>query len=68
MAITKRSWTADDNAKLKDLAGKQTVQEIAKELGRSEGAVAVQACKMELSLSTGRRSGRSRKDAQAEAC
>jgi hypothetical protein len=58
MAIPRRSWTADDVAKLKELAGKLTPKQIAEEIGRTEGAVVVEASKLKLSLRTGRRTGR----------
>jgi hypothetical protein len=58
MPVTRRSWTADDVAKLKELAGKLTPKQIADEIGRTEGAVVVEASKLKLSLHTGRRTGR----------
>jgi hypothetical protein len=67
MAVTRRSWTADDITILKGLAGKRTPQQIAQELGRTIGAVAVEASKLELSLNTGRRAGRPRKRTPAQA-
>lgn len=45
-----RPWTADDNAKLKGLAGKVDRNEIAAQLGRSVGATVVQASKLKISL------------------
>jgi hypothetical protein len=46
----KRVWTDDEIAKLRSLAGKIPVKDIAAELGRSPSAVAVEACKLGLSL------------------
>ena len=43
-------WTEDDIAKLKSMAGKFPARDIAAELGRSWGAVAVEASKLKLSL------------------
>jgi hypothetical protein len=48
-AIHKR-WTADDIAKLKNMAQKHRSAEIASQLGRSTGATILQAHKMKLSL------------------
>ena len=45
-------WTSDDIAKLKELAGKRPAQEIAKEIGRTEAAVKLEAWKLRLSLRT----------------
>jgi hypothetical protein len=45
-----RAWTENDIAKLKTLAGKLPVKDIAVELGRSSGATIVQAHKLGLSL------------------
>jgi hypothetical protein len=47
---TFKRWTADDIAKLKNLAQKQRSEAIAAELGRSVGATAVMAHKLGLSL------------------
>ena len=46
----RREWTKDEIAKLKSLAGKLSIEEIAVELGRSPGATAVKACNLKLSL------------------
>ena len=43
-------WTEDDNAKLKSLAGTKSSAEVAAELGRTEGAVMVQASKLKVSM------------------
>jgi hypothetical protein len=43
-------WTADDIAKLKDMAQKHPTAAIAAELGRTSGAVAVKANELNLSL------------------
>jgi len=47
---TFKRWTADDIAKLKNLAQKQPRQVIAAELGRSPSATAVKAHQLGLSL------------------
>ena len=71
MSVTRRSWTADDIAKLNELAGKMTPKQIADAIGRTEGAVVVEASKLKVSLRTGRRTGRPPRlngtEAQAEA-
>ena len=51
----RRPWSEDDIAKLKSMAGRFPTREIAAELGRSPGAVFVEASKLKISLS--RRSG-----------
>jgi hypothetical protein len=53
-----RRWTEDDNAKLKSLAGKMPATRLAKELGRSPGATAMQAYKLRVSLRTRRHTER----------
>jgi hypothetical protein len=45
-----RRWTDNDIAKLKSLAGKLPVKDIAAELGRSFGATTIEAHKLGLSL------------------
>ena len=45
-----RAWTENDIAKLKGLAGKLPVKDIAAELGRSPGATILEAHKLGLSL------------------
>jgi hypothetical protein len=47
---TFKRWTADDIAKLKNLAQKQPRQVIAAELGRSPSATAVKAHHLGISL------------------
>jgi hypothetical protein len=47
---TFKRWTADDIAKLKNLAQKQTRKAIAAELGRSPSATSVKAHQLGLSL------------------
>ncbi len=54
---TFKRWTADDIAKLKNMAQKLPSQEIAWQLGRSTAATRVQAHKMKLSLRCQIRSG-----------
>ena len=48
MADNRRVWTEDDIAKLKSMAGRLTLKDIAAELGRSKGATAVVASKIPL--------------------
>ena len=43
-------WTEYDNAKLKLLAGTKSLADVAAELGRTEGAVMVQASKLRVSM------------------
>jgi hypothetical protein len=50
MPITKRGWTEDDTAKLKSLAGKLPLKDIAARLGRSPGATVLKAHQLRLSL------------------
>jgi hypothetical protein len=45
-----RRWTADDIAKLKDLAHKERLSAIATTLNRSSGAIAVKAHELGISL------------------
>ena len=45
-----RRWTEDDNTKLKSLAGTKSIEAVAAELGRSPGAVGVQAWKLKVSV------------------
>jgi hypothetical protein len=59
-----RPWTENDIAKLKSLAGKLPVKEIAAELGRSSGTTIVQAHKLGLSLRRSR-SAQPRRDVSA---
>ena len=54
MPETKRAWTDDDRAKIRSLAGKVPSGQIAAELGRTNAALAVQACKLGVSLRTSR--------------
>ena len=48
MADHRRVWTEDDIAKLKSMAGRLTLKDIAAELGRSKGATEVVASKIPL--------------------
>jgi hypothetical protein len=52
MPDTRRAWTQDDIVKLRNLAGRYRLRNIAAELGRSPGATAVQASKLGISLNT----------------
>ena len=54
MPESRRTWKADDIAKLKAMAGKEPGVRIAQKLGRTLGAVAVEASKLGLSLRTRR--------------
>lgn len=44
------AWTEVDNAKLRSLAGKFPVNEVAARLARSTGATVMQASKLKVSL------------------
>lgn len=46
-----RTWTETDNVKLRSLAGRISIEDIAAQLGRSAGATVVQASKLKVSLS-----------------
>ncbi|MCP1742010.1 hypothetical protein ABIB94_001807 [Bradyrhizobium sp. JR7.2] len=50
MPESHRRWSEEDISELKSLAGKMPVGQIAAKLGRSEGAVMVEASKLKLSL------------------
>ena len=50
MPNSRRGWTEDDVAQLKDLAGKLPAKVLAAQLGRSLGATAVLASRLKLSL------------------
>jgi hypothetical protein len=50
MPESNRRWSEEDISKLKSLAGKMPVGQIAAKLGRTEGAVMVEASKLKLSL------------------
>jgi hypothetical protein len=52
MANSRRPWSEDEIAKLRSMAGRFPPMEIAIELGRSPGAVMVEASKLKISLST----------------
>jgi hypothetical protein len=47
--VVRRRWTEDDRARLKSLAGTKSVEAVAAELGRTAGAVVVQASKLKVS-------------------
>lgn len=57
MVHSKRLWSEDEIAKLKSLAGRHSVKEIAAELGRTAGATTVEASKLKISLKTRRHLG-----------
>ena len=48
--MKRQLWTEDENAKLRSLAGSKPLADVAAELGRTEGAVMVQASKLKVSL------------------
>ena len=50
MPDSRRAWTDDDIARLKSLAGKLPVKDVAAQLGRTPGATVVEASKLRLSL------------------
>ena len=50
MPLTKRPWTEEDIAKLKQMARRKPPAEIAVALGRSIGATSVKAHQLKLSL------------------
>jgi hypothetical protein len=52
MSDNRRVWTEDDIAKLKSMAGRFTLSEIAAELGRTKGATAIAASKLKIPLRT----------------
>jgi hypothetical protein len=54
---TFRRWTADDIAKLKNLAQKKPSANVAAQLGRSVGATAVKAHQLGISLKVPRGGG-----------
>lgn len=47
---TFRRWTADDIAKLKNMAQKERCAKIAEQLGRSEASTAIKAHELGISL------------------
>jgi hypothetical protein len=47
---TRKRWTAEDMAKLRNMAQKHPPAEIASQLGRSAGAINVKAHELKLSL------------------
>jgi hypothetical protein len=61
---SRRAWTEQEVARLKAMAGTIPVERIAAELGRTVGAIAVEASKRGLSLRTKPRGRRSKADAE----
>jgi hypothetical protein len=59
---TFRRWTADDVAKLKNLAQKEPSANVAAQLGRSVGATAVKAHQLGISLKVLPQGGRACED------
>jgi hypothetical protein len=43
-------WNDEDLARLRDLAGKMPPGDLAREMGRSNAAIAIKACEMGISL------------------
>jgi hypothetical protein len=62
---TFRRWTADDIAKLKNMAQKEPCADLAAQLGRSVGATAVKAHQLGISLKVPRE-GRGATEGAAE--
>lgn len=52
MPDKRRSWTEEDIAKLKNMAGKLSLFEIATRLNRTAAATAMEASKLKVSLRT----------------
>jgi hypothetical protein len=52
MPDSRRLWTQSDIAKLKSMAGRLALKDIATKLGRSRGATAIEASKLRISLRT----------------
>ena len=52
LRMARRPWSEDEIAKLRSMAGRFPCRKIATELGRSPGAVTVEASKLKISLST----------------
>ena len=50
MPVSHRRWSEEEISKLKSMAGKMPVGQIAAELGRTEGALFVEASRLKLSL------------------
>jgi len=48
--IIRRSWTEEDSDKIRNLAGKVSLEEIARQLNRTEAATRVQAWKLGVSV------------------
>ena len=60
---TFRRWSADDIAKLKNMAQKEPSAKVAEQLGRSVAATAVKAHQLGISLKVPRQSGRAAEEA-----
>jgi hypothetical protein len=63
---TFRRWTADDIAKLKNMAQKEPCANLAAQLNRSVGATAVKAHQLGISLKVSRQGGRSAEEAATD--
>ena len=58
MCITGRYWTDAEVEKLRSIAGKRSLNQIAQELGRPRGSVATKAHELKISLGYHRRQER----------
>ena len=47
-------WTEEDNAKIRSLAGKVSLPELARQLTRTEGAIGVQTSKLGIKITVAR--------------
>jgi hypothetical protein len=63
---TFRRWTADDIAKLKNMAQKEPCANVAAQLGRSVRATAAKAHQLEISLKVPRQGGGSAEEAATD--
>jgi hypothetical protein len=67
MGQIRRAWTKEDKAEISRLAGKVSLPELARQLGRTEPATRVQVSKLGIKLTLGRSDDRSRGPVQARA-
>ena len=63
---TFRRWSADDIAKLKNMAQKERCANVAAQLGRSVGATAVKAHELGISLKVPRQGGPAAEEAATD--
>ena len=52
MNQTRRPWTEEDSDKIKNLAGEVSLEELARQLNRTETAIRVQAWKLKVSVNS----------------